>query len=122
MKFILTFIIGVFSFTLTAQLQTGGGQTATQLVQNVLLGSGVEVSNVSYSGASGAIGTFNATNASIGIDEGIIMTTGRSEEHTSELQSRPHLVCRLLLEKKNSALVLGNLVERYRTDVIVDPA
>src|SRR5215813_5518090 len=26
----------------------------------------------------------------------------RSEEHTSELQSRPHLVCRLLLEKKNS--------------------
>src|SRR5690554_7125609 len=27
--------------------------------------------------------------------------SGRSEEHTSELQSRPHLVCRLLLEKKN---------------------
>src|SRR5436305_5202828 len=27
----------------------------------------------------------------------------RSEEHTSELQSRPHLVCRLLLEKKNTA-------------------
>src|SRR5436305_2208590 len=25
----------------------------------------------------------------------------RSEEHTSELQSRPHLVCRRLLEKKN---------------------
>src|SRR3989442_6473013 len=27
----------------------------------------------------------------------------RSEEHTSELQSRPHLVCRLLLEQKNIA-------------------
>src|SRR5258707_9466549 len=27
----------------------------------------------------------------------------RSEEHTSELQSRQYLVCRLLLEKKNSA-------------------
>src|SRR5215813_7536799 len=27
-------------------------------------------------------------------------TAPRSEEHTSELQSRPHLVCRLLLEKK----------------------
>src|SRR5690554_7558629 len=26
----------------------------------------------------------------------------RSEEHTSELQSRPHLVCRLLLEKKRN--------------------
>src|SRR5690554_7464340 len=30
-------------------------------------------------------------------------TVQRSEEHTSELQSRPHLVCRLLLEKKKPA-------------------
>src|SRR3712207_7768910 len=29
----------------------------------------------------------------------------RSEEHTSELQSRQYLVCRLLLEKKNTILV-----------------
>src|SRR2546422_7423965 len=29
----------------------------------------------------------------------------RSEEHTSELQSRLHLVCRLLLEKKNNIIV-----------------
>src|SRR3712207_8964154 len=28
---------------------------------------------------------------------------GRSEEHTSELQSRPYLVCRLLLDKKTSS-------------------
>src|SRR5436305_13411652 len=27
---------------------------------------------------------------------------GRSEEHTTELQSRPHIVCRLLLEKKKN--------------------
>src|SRR5690554_6998387 len=30
----------------------------------------------------------------------IVDGVSRSEEHTSELQSRPHLVCRLLLEKK----------------------
>src|SRR2546429_2288360 len=30
----------------------------------------------------------------------------RSEEHTSELQSRLHLVCRLLLEKKNNSTAL----------------
>src|SRR5690625_6307046 len=30
---------------------------------------------------------------------------GRSEEHTSELQSRGHLVCRLLLEKKNKTII-----------------
>src|SRR3989442_6785702 len=32
-------------------------------------------------------------------------TTRRSEEHTSELQSRPHLVCRLLLEKKTQLCI-----------------
>src|SRR5258708_28970184 len=32
----------------------------------------------------------------------------RSEEHTSELQSPDHLVCRLLLEKKNSNTALNN--------------
>src|SRR5207253_11158894 len=31
----------------------------------------------------------------------IALSGARSEEHTSELQSRGHLVCRLLLEKKN---------------------
>src|SRR5687768_18143672 len=36
---------------------------------------------------------------------------GRSEEHTSELQSRLHLVCRLLLEKKKHRLVEAGLVE-----------
>src|SRR3989442_7003620 len=35
-----------------------------------------------------------------------IPTSKRSEEHTSELQSRPHLVCRLLLEKKKKILTL----------------
>src|SRR3712207_7100288 len=34
------------------------------------------------------------------VDEG----AGRSEEHTSELQSRQYLVCRLLLEKKKTTL------------------
>src|SRR3712207_7375444 len=33
---------------------------------------------------------------------------GRSEEHTSELQSRQYLVCRLLLEKKNNAFAKTN--------------
>src|SRR3989442_6357264 len=37
----------------------------------------------------------------------------RSEEHTSELQSRPHLVCRLLLEKKKEK------TERARTSTRV---
>src|SRR5690554_7356408 len=34
------------------------------------------------------------------------MRRERSEEHTSELQSRPHLVCRLLLEKKKNIKIV----------------
>src|SRR2546422_2924117 len=37
------------------------------------------------------------------------LDTGRSEEHTSELQSRLHLVCRLLLEKKKKKELGGSL-------------
>src|SRR3989442_2427819 len=37
----------------------------------------------------------------------------RSEEHTSELQSRPHLVCRLLLEKKKNRRVARALALEY---------
>src|SRR5438445_8136213 len=37
--------------------------------------------------------------------------TRRSEEHTSELQSRQYLVCRLLLKKKNNALYGTNRTE-----------
>src|SRR5690554_3635156 len=44
------------------------------------------------------IGDRQTGKTSIAIDT---MLNQRSEEHTSELQSRPHLVCRLLLEKKN---------------------
>src|SRR3712207_7637455 len=36
--------------------------------------------------------------------------TGRSEEHTSELQSRQYLVCRLLLEKKKMNKTCGSAV------------
>src|SRR3989449_6852563 len=44
-------------------------------------------------------------------------STCRSEEHTSELQSRLHLVCRLLLEKKKKRLQakeLQVLTQRWR--------
>src|SRR5436305_11485074 len=43
--------------------------------------------------------------------------TQRSEEHTSELQSRPHLVCRLLLEKKKQFTVNVKLGKIKRKSV-----
>src|SRR3989449_7691633 len=41
-----------------------------------------------------------------------LLLVGRSEEHTSELQSRLHLVCRLLLEKKNFAASAPSEISR----------
>src|SRR2546422_5713722 len=38
---------------------------------------------------------------------GLRLDRGRSEEHTSELQSRLHLVCRLLLEKKKKSNLIN---------------
>src|SRR5258708_22535057 len=45
---------------------------------------------------------------------------GRSEEHTSELQSPDHLVCRLLLEKKKNATTNNapTIAQRQSTDSV----
>src|SRR3712207_7240379 len=45
----------------------------------------------------------DATSYAVMINEGLV-NAGRSEEHTSELQSRQYLVCRLLLEKNKAQL------------------
>src|SRR5258708_11793089 len=46
----------------------------------------------------------------------------RSEEHTSELQSPDHLVCRLLLEKKNqtSIRLYSNIVMVQHRHLVID--
>src|SRR5690625_1845366 len=44
---------------------------------------------------------FNTDQVIVDIGEYVRKNLQRSEEHTCELQSRGHLVCRLLLEKKN---------------------
>src|SRR5690554_5523760 len=43
----------------------------------------------------------------------------RSEEHTSELQSRPHLVCRLLLEKKKKKTYTSHLFLLFSSFFII---
>src|SRR5437588_1090922 len=49
------------------------------------------------------------------VSQGIKSPLGeRSEEHTSELQSHSELVCRLLLEKKNRTLEMGD-VSRFKS-------
>src|SRR2546429_4069067 len=51
----------------------------------------------------------------------VLMVTARSEEHTSELQSRLHLVCRLLLEKKKKTHVRHTLADTTDVQVPLAP-
>lgn len=68
-----TSILSLDSF---AQLTTSTAQTPTQLVEDILVGSGVAVSNVTYNGFAEALGSFNGTNTNLGLNSGIVLTTG----------------------------------------------
>ena len=64
------------AFTAKAQLTVNSAMTPTQLVQNVLLGSGVTASNITFSGPNAARGEFNGTASNIGFPGGVILATG----------------------------------------------
>jgi gliding motility-associated-like protein len=71
---VISFVFSILG--VCAQLVTSTAQPPGALVQNVLLGPGVTVSNISYTGSPGAIGFFDGTNTNLGIAQGIVMTTG----------------------------------------------
>jgi gliding motility-associated-like protein len=50
--------------------------TPQYLVQNVLIGGGIQATNVQYTGAPVALGFFNGVNTNIGLDSGVIITSG----------------------------------------------
>lgn len=71
-------LICFFYTTAQAQLSVSTALTPTQLVQTVLVGTGVTVSNVTYTGAAGALGKFQtgATPTNLGFGSGVIMSSG----------------------------------------------
>jgi gliding motility-associated-like protein len=79
----LTLVALAMHFTTWSQLITNSSLSPQGLVQNVLLGSGVTVSNVTYNGSPGAIGQFTANNTNLGISQGIVMTTGTIQATSS---------------------------------------
>src|ERR1035438_10782698 len=79
------------------------------------------------SATSGAISTRIATGQPVpvavvvhcgGKNWGCLGGDGRSEEHTSELQSLRHLVCRLLLEKKTNSIGQQCAGNKTRTEYV----
>src|SRR3712207_8959553 len=61
---------------------------------------GMTLAVSSVGGGADQLVRFLCKQAGLNPDRDLTMTAIRSEEHTSELQSRQYLVCRLLLEKK----------------------
>ncbi len=77
--FLVTFLYFLSEKT-NAQLVISGGLTGQQLVQNVLIGSGITVNNVVMTCDTTAIGVFNGTASNLGLAYGIVMTSGDKTE------------------------------------------
>jgi len=73
---LLSFLVIVFQGN--AQLQISQTGSVAQWVQNILIGQGVSVSNITYTGSTQSIGVFNTGTISgnLGIDSGIVLSTG----------------------------------------------
>ena len=71
--FCLLFFVSIIS---KGQLTTSSVMTPAQLVQNVLLGSGISATNITYAGAALARGTFNGAASNIGLTSGVLLCTG----------------------------------------------
>lgn len=80
-------MLAVFSCSVLSAQLTVSQQAAQSLVQNVLLGNGVTASNISFSGASQMLGSFNGSSSNIGLANGIILSTGRIQDATGPNQS-----------------------------------
>lgn len=78
---ILSIFLGVIAFSVSGQMTISNSMTVEQYVQNVLLGSGVTVSNVQYNGipaniVQSSVGSFNDPAGNIGLTSGFIMGSG----------------------------------------------
>lgn len=77
-------LLSLLPLSVFGQLVTSTAQSPAGLVQNVLLGSGVTVSNISFNGSPTAIGEFNGANTNLGLDNGVVITTGTVLNQNSE--------------------------------------
>ncbi|MFT5901669.1 MAG: hypothetical protein ACI9LA_000870 [Bacteroidia bacterium] len=73
---LLTLLAVLTGHNVFGQMVIDNTQTAMQLVEDVLLGQGVVVSNISFTGDAVQIGYFDAANANFSIPEGVVMSTG----------------------------------------------
>lgn len=74
------FLMGLFVQTTLGQIVVDQTLTPQQLVEDVLIGQGVQVSNFQFTGDPEQRGYFNGANSNIGVAEGIIISTGSIDD------------------------------------------
>jgi len=72
---LLIFSIGIYS-SIIGQIIIDNTPTPTSLVTNTLIGPGLVTSNITFSGFPGQIGFFDANGSNIGLDSGVVMSSG----------------------------------------------
>ena len=86
--FLTTFLLTIFFTPLGAQvLEVTDAATPPYnpqyLISNIFLGDGVDVLNIQYNGVATAVGYFTGGTNAIGIERGVVMTTGRAQGNNS---------------------------------------
>jgi subtilisin-like proprotein convertase family protein len=79
MRCLLLILFGFFQFSLAAQVQVESGFTLEQYVNDVLLGTGVQASNITYSGGSEQLGMLTGAEDSFSIPTGLVMSSDAAE-------------------------------------------
>ncbi len=74
--YIIIWIVFCFGFSTKAQIIIKKDTFTTALVKNTLIGNGIAISSLSITGNLNSIGYFDASNTNLGIDKGIIISTG----------------------------------------------
>jgi gliding motility-associated-like protein len=72
----LLIVLLLYSFCGFSQLVVKKDRDAEILVQEVLIGNGITVSNITFQGNKNAVGFFDGTKSNIGLDSGMIFSTG----------------------------------------------
>lgn len=88
MKRICLFILAVFLYSQgNAQMEVLDANTPPldpqNLINNIFLGEGVDVLNITFEGDNAAVGFFKNAQSDIGIDRGIVMTSGRAASNAA---------------------------------------
>lgn len=75
-------ILLILTSAMHAQITYDTSYTAKQLVDTFLLGQGMRVGNITYTGPSASLGYFKSANNAIGVESGILLSTGKIAEAT----------------------------------------